>query len=223
MSSQQRTTPKPASPDTEQHLQALISTRRPNLACEKLDAEAVIYDVQTGAVHHLEETALWLWEACDGHRSPNELTTACAERFDVPLAIAATHVKQGLHHLRTRHLLLTADEAGEPPPETCGPSRRELLNSGATRAILAAPVISTFFATGANASGPSYSAAFGPGGCKTPGYSCVTPQDCCINPPDGLCHETNLVCCVKTDKAGCNKDEDCCEYPTASCNAGTCQ
>jgi hypothetical protein len=208
MSSQQRTTPKPTCPETEQNLHALMPTRRPNLACETLDAEAVIYDVHTGAVHHLDETALWLWEACDGHRSPNELTTACAERFDVPLAIAATHVKQGLHHLRARHLLLNADEAGEPPPETCGPSRRELLNSGATRAILAAPVISTFFATGANASGPSYSAAFGPGGCKTVGYSCSTSNDCCGGGPETACED--FKCCYKADGGPCDSDADCC-------------
>jgi hypothetical protein len=106
------------------------------------------------------------------------------------------------------------------PKADGGPSRRELLSSGVTKAVFAAPVISTFFAAGAYASGPSASAAFGVGGCKQLGYSCVANEDCCLGNPDGQCYSE--VCCVKSGKDGCVKDTDCCNYPGHTCIGGTC-
>ena len=103
-----------------------------------------------------------------------------------------------------------------------GLSRRELLSGGVTKAILAAPVISTFFATGAFASGPSASAAFGEGECKNTGYSCVVKQDCCQGGP--INHECEAAtCCLKKNVSGCVTDDDCCAEATSGCIAGTCE
>jgi hypothetical protein len=99
-------------------------------------------------------------------------------------------------------------------------SRRELLGGGVTKAMLAAPMISTFFAAGAYASGPSASAAFGPGGCKTVGYSCAVNSDCCEPDTKTACQVGK--CCVQHNESGCNDDSDCCNGPDV-CIAGTCQ
>ena len=103
-------------------------------------------------------------------------------------------------------------------------SRRELLGGGATKAMLAAPVISTFFAAGAYASGPSASGAFGTdigGPCKTIGYSCAVNADCCgFQENKARCQAD--VCCIKSGEAGCVDDVDCCEYPAETCDAGVC-
>ncbi|MHC4695356.1 MAG: PqqD family protein [Planctomycetota bacterium] len=105
----------------------------------------------------------------------------------------------------------------------CGISRRELLGGGVTKAVLAAPVISTFFAAGAYASGPSASAAFGTdagGDCKTVGYSCAANPDCCDGGTRTACEGGE--CCVQHLQTGCSDDADCCDGPDV-CNAGTCE
>ena len=102
-----------------------------------------------------------------------------------------------------------------------GLSRRALLGSGVTKAVLAAPVISTFFAAGAYASGVSASAAFGEGGCKTVGYSCRVPADCCEEGLENTDCE-NGACCIRKLKTGCTTDDDCCSTATGGCVDGTC-
>ncbi len=101
-----------------------------------------------------------------------------------------------------------------------GLSRRELLSGGVKTVVLTAPVISTFFAAGAYASGPSASGAFGTGGCKTIGYSCTVNNDCCEPNTKTACQDG--VCCVQHNEAGCTTDADCCNGPDV-CNAGTCE
>lgn len=97
-------------------------------------------------------------------------------------------------------------------------SRRELLRGGTGKLILAAPLISTFFAAGAYASGPSASKAFGPGGCKEGGYSCTVNSDCCENEcTGGICQEDPT--CQGVGEI-CFVDEDCC---SDDCDLGVCQ
>lgn len=106
-----------------------------------------------------------------------------------------------------------------------GVSRRELLTGGATKMVFVAPVISTFIAAGAYASGPSGSAAFGPGGCKTVGYSCTVNADCCENIDSTACQDQGLgfnSCCVQHNRVGCEVDSDCCNAPD-SCIDGVCE
>lgn len=98
------------------------------------------------------------------------------------------------------------------------PSRREVLSGTAAKLVYTAPLISTFFATGAYASGPSASAAFGAGGCKTIGYSCGTVSDCCVDASDGKCQSS--TCCLKKGESTCDHDADCCDGNT--CTGGTC-
>lgn len=99
-------------------------------------------------------------------------------------------------------------------------SRRELLRGGTGKLILAAPVISTFFAAGAYASGPSASAAFGDGGCKTVAYSCAVNADCCEAGTRTACQES--TCCAMHRQTGCTVDADCCNQGDV-CNAGICE
>jgi hypothetical protein len=81
-------------------------------------------------------------------------------------------------------------------------------------------VISTFFAAGAYASGPSASGAYGPGGCKTIGYSCAINTDCCEPDTKTACQEGK--CCVQHNESGCIGDETCCNA-NDHCIGGVCQ
>jgi PqqD family protein of HPr-rel-A system len=105
------------------------------------------------------------------------------------------------------------------------PSRRDFLDAGFARFLVAAPLVSSFIASGAYASGPSFSAAFGTGGCKNVGYSCAVENDCCDGGTRTSCQDqagpTN-TCCVLNGQTGCTADADCCDVLDV-CNAGTCE
>ena len=109
------------------------------------------------------------------------------------------------------------------PAQPRGPTRREVLGGGVAKLVFVAPVISSFCAARAyaNASNPIHPGSpTGLGGCKNVGYSCVWSSDCCDGVGDNRCIDN--VCCVRPGKSGCVFDEDCCDFPTDTCNAGTC-
>jgi hypothetical protein len=160
-----------------------------------------------------------LYDECDGERDASSHTTNRAElvsrvgRVDAPgQAMAAGGSAR------------TLPTVTQPEAAIRAPSRREILGGGVTKAVLAAPVISTFFAAGAYASGPSGSAAFGPDGCKTVGYSCTINADCCESGATTACQDQGgptKSCCVQHNRSGCTVDNDCCNA-TDVCVGGFC-
>lgn len=155
--------------------------RRGDLHVEELDAEAVVFDAGNGAVHRLDAVTFFVWNACDGTQTLAELANDVATRFGIAQAEAAAAVESAVVQLGDKGLLDGGDALAGTSADKIDRrfSRREILRGGVGKAMLAAPVISTFFATGAYASGPSFSAAWGAGGCKNIGYSCVVNGDCC--------------------------------------------
>jgi PqqD family protein of HPr-rel-A system len=242
---------------TEDSLRIGLPRRREDLQVEGLDGEAVLYDPRSGAVHRFNATTVFVWKACDGSCSANDIATSMVEHYSVGADEALEVVHQVIAQLNEKGLLheegtgsgdmvnplkrvqvsADADEQNETamtkraggalsaatPTEAAGQgfSRRALLGGGVTKAVLAAPVISTFFAAGAYASGVSASAAFGEGGCKTVGYSCAVPADCCEEGLENTDCEDG-ACCIRKLKTGCTTDDDCCSTATGGCVAGTC-
>lgn len=214
---------------------AVSPVRREDLMVEEIDGEAIIYDSHNGAVHRFNETTFFVWNACDGSQSQADITVALGKAYSIDSDQAASHVGNAIAGFRDRDLLIIEPSASmssrndQPQPaadlKVNKPShrlsRRELIGSGMTKAILAAPVISTFFAAGAYASGPSASAAFGTDGggdCKTVGYSCAAQGDCCDGGTTTDCEASS--CCLNPGEAGCTVDSDCCQSKT--CSGGTC-
>jgi hypothetical protein len=242
---------------TEHSARTGMPRRRDDLQIEGLDGEAVVYDPRDGAVHRFNATTFFVWNACDGLRSANDIAAGVVEHYSVGAGEALEVVHRVIAKLDEKGLLQaessgSADEANtmKPGPEYAtvdqqdrsmkaertdstlpaadptetasqGLSRRALLGSSVTKAALAAPVISTFFAAGAYASGPSASGAFGDGGCKTVGYSCAVPADCCLEGTENTDCEDG-VCCIRKGKTGCTTDDDCCSTATGGCVGGTC-
>jgi len=231
-----------------------LPQRRDDLHVEQLDGEGLVYDPLSGAVHRLNATTFFVWNACDGSQSAKDIAQTLTEHYTVDIAEAMNVVSDVVARLYGEGLLeahgAEADDDGlneeKPGANTPGAhnetkpdllrrdgssttgdrtpaatiSRRELLGGGVTKAMLAAPVISTFFAAGAHASGPSASGAYGPGGCKEGQYSCFVDTDCCQSPVDRKCE--NGVCCVKLNQP-CNTDNDCCPSAGSGCDGGICR
>lgn len=206
--------------DSQYRATDTVSMRRTDLVVEVLDGEAVLYDPVLGAVHRFDASTFQVWQACDGQRNIVDITCLLAQQRAIPYCDAREYVERVLEELRTRGLLSSgrSDDLASGQERRGTLSRRELLSGGATKLALAAPVISTFFATGAYASGPSASGAFGDAGCKTVGYSCSVQGDCCENNNDTDCEGGS--CCFNPGEMGCTVDADCCQAKL--CVSGTC-
>jgi hypothetical protein len=54
-------------------------TRRPDIWLRKTDNEIAVYDPLGNRIHLLNDTALAIWELCDGDTEPGEMITAICE------------------------------------------------------------------------------------------------------------------------------------------------
>ena len=147
----------------------------------------MLHDPRSGAIYYFNTTALAIWNACDGTRTSRDIARGLASRHSLDVEEALESVRGVVGVLSEQGLLLgpapnresplTYDRHNQGHPR--GVTRREVLGDGAGKLVYVTPVVSTFFAAGAFASGPSASGAFGGGGCKTVGYSCAVDEDCC--------------------------------------------
>lgn len=219
-----------------------IYRRREDVELYRLDDEAVLYDPRHGAVHRVTAATLRVWDACDRARTVDDLARSVHDewsgtlqeaRRDVGLITTELFVRDLLEVVRDGSSGASAvsltDEAmaGHASRVPMTITRRAAMGIGAAKVCLVAPVVSTFFAGGVYASGPSGSAAFGVdanGGCKTVLYSCAVNTDCCEDPLKTAC-ENNVPgpgrhCCIQTNEP-CTADVECCNNKL--CTAGTCQ
>lgn len=230
--------------DAEEHAASVLPVRREDLVLEELDGKAILYDSRNGAVHRFNALTLFVWDTCDGSCALADIAHHLTHLCDVEPDEALESVHRVIAELTALDLVQGASVApmnestipqwtkarSEPTasnlssmvglPQELRLSRRMLLHGGVSKLAFVAPVISTFFASGAFASGVSASAAFGDGGCKNVGYSCAVNNDCCEGGTRTACQVD--TCCVQHLQTGCKTDGDCCNAPDI-CIAETCQ
>jgi len=187
-------------------------------------AVTAAYDVNADeAFGHVEQL---IAELCTRDLLANGCATAASVPAEpeegVTVRAVAEHTGAAEAVRQPAGLAAPARRSSSPPSLL---SRRAVLKGGATKLAYAAPVIATFFARPAYASNPINPAAsaFGAGGCKNPGYSCTGAFECCGGAAGAQCVYPEQVCCIKSKKTGCYRDEDCCDFPAETCNAGTCE
>ncbi len=85
-------------PRMESHWTRRLETTVPNrpeeIVHQVLDGEAVLYDARTGSTHRLNETALAVWQACDGQATTRELAQWLTGVYDVSSETALEDVEQ---------------------------------------------------------------------------------------------------------------------------------
>lgn len=222
----------------EQTMQPVMPARRGDPDVHELDGAAVLFDVRSNAVHRFDAVTLFVWHACDGSRTTAEIAAAASERFQLDSDDAVAAVDRVIWELGERDLIAYGRAAAEADvsreseyhpitsermpsrdlvrghARSAGLTRREVVRGGVTKLVLAAPVISTFFARSALASTVS---PHGAGGCKNVGFSCTANNDCCGSGPlQTECEDSE--CCIKQNKGNCVEDEDCCTGLT--CDGG---
>ncbi len=68
--------------------------KREGLVEKVLDSEAVLYDESNGHTHRMNETALWVWRACDGRSTTWQLAERLTRAFEVSHEAAQSDVEQ---------------------------------------------------------------------------------------------------------------------------------
>lgn len=72
----------------------VVPPRRRDLRENELEGEVLLVDSVTGKTHHLNRTALAVWQRCDGHETTRGLAKCQMKTFDVPFEKALDDVEQ---------------------------------------------------------------------------------------------------------------------------------
>lgn len=120
---------------------------------EELGDEAVIYDLDSHMVHHLDRRAFRIWRSCDGQRTSAMIVHAiAADEEQRPDQEAIVEV--ALHQLQKAGLLLP-DEDEDAGRARRLPTRRQLLTGGAAASVAGLLVVHSIAApTPAQAASP---------------------------------------------------------------------
>ncbi|MEW5977947.1 MAG: PqqD family protein [Acidobacteriota bacterium] len=79
--------------------------KRPDLTCELLDEELVIFDPLLNVTHRLNPTASFVFDSCDGTATPRTIIREYEEFFNVDSDTAEKDVNQVLSLLQRLRLI----------------------------------------------------------------------------------------------------------------------
>lgn len=140
--------------------------RADGLVIHELPDELLVYDKVSDLAHCLNQTAAFVWRACDGQRTPEEI----ARKLTTQLAVAVPEdvVLIALAQLEEIHLL---EQRETIPTSVAGMSRRQVTRSLGLTAAVALPLVTSILAPT-----PALAAT-----CIAPGQSCSPVQLCCTS------------------------------------------
>ena len=84
--------------------------RRTDVTEHELDGELLIFDPVTSNTHRLNDTALFIWQSCDGTRDVGQVASALAAAYDVSADEAHGHVERLLNELSDKGLFAKDNE-----------------------------------------------------------------------------------------------------------------
>ena len=82
---------------------------RCDLQEDYLQDECLLYDLRTGVMHRMNETALFVRRYCDGRTTTSQIAELMTQRYEVRYELALDHIEQLLVAFARAGLL-----AGEP-------------------------------------------------------------------------------------------------------------
>ncbi len=140
--------------------------RADGLVIHELPDELLVYDKVRDLAHCLNETAAFVWRACDGQRTSEEISRKLTTQLAV--AIPEDVVLLALAQLEEIHLL---EQQETVPASLAGMSRRQVARSLVLTAAVALPLITSILAPT-----PAQAAT-----CIAPGQPCSPVQLCCTS------------------------------------------
>ncbi len=88
--------------------------QRSDVRVHVVDGETVVFDRHCGLIHHLNLTARFIWERCDGTSSIAEIAQHLTEAFGVDPQTAAADVAALIAQLHTLEILEPQDSSERP-------------------------------------------------------------------------------------------------------------
>ena len=179
---------------------ALPRARTDGLVIKELPNETLVYDLERGEAHCLNQTAALIWKRCDGKTTVARMVGLLQDQLDT--SVNADVVWLALKQLQRFHLVESAREI----VAARSVSRRSLVLKYAPAALVL-PVIMSISAPAAAQAAT----------CVQPGGDCSAGQPCCA----GSSCANSVTCCLPLGFT-CSNDNDCCSTNCDS-NTGTCQ
>jgi hypothetical protein len=136
------------------------------LVIHELPDELLVYDKVRDLAHCLNQTAAFVWRACDGQRTPAEIARKLTRQLAV--AVPEEVVLLALAQLEEIHLLAQRETI---PTSFAGMSRRQMARSLGLTAAVALPLITSILVPA-----PAQAAT-----CIAPGQPCSPVQLCCTS------------------------------------------
>ncbi len=178
-----------------------IRARSSEILTKEIGDETLIFDLRENKAFCLNETAVLVWNMCDGKRSVEQIREAFAERTS--LEIEEDFIWLALEQLRKENLLENTDGIEN---HFKGIARREIIKKVGFGSMVVLPLIGQVVAPPASLAQSILTA---------PGGMCVMPNEC----TSGTCSVS--TCCVPLNDVGCNVVADCCNSGV-QCIANTC-
>ena len=88
------------------HAAAALPLQRPGTWLRQSADENVIVDTDNSQLHVLNDTALALWQLCNGQNTVDEMITAVCELFGEPIDVVRRDVESALSGFDSAGLLL---------------------------------------------------------------------------------------------------------------------
>ena len=115
------------------------NARKESLVIQELTDEILVYDLSNNKAHCLNQTAAFVWKACDGKNSINEITTNFEKQFGGK--VSEDFIWLAIDQLNDKDLLI-----GETPKKFAGQNRREVLKKIGLASVIALPIVASITA-----------------------------------------------------------------------------
>lgn len=155
------------------------TARKEGLVIQEMPDEVLVFDLETNKAHCLNETAAFVWKACDGKNSVADITKLFGNQSGT--SVPEDLVWLALDQLKTKNLIENKDEI---VVDYNGMSRREVIRKVGLASVVALPLISSLVApTDVSAQGSCTGTTL-PNGC-----TCQNNNQCAsgVCGPNGTC------------------------------------
>lgn len=132
--------------------------RQEGLVIQDMPLEVLVYDLQTNKAHCLNQTAAFVWKACDGKNTVTDITDMFSQISDNP--VNEDLIWLAIDQLSEKNLLKT-----ELITKFHGESRRSVIKKIGFAAVVALPVVASLVA-------PTSALANASCGCLPDGITC---------------------------------------------------
>lgn len=129
--------------------------RKDNIVVQELEGEVLVYDLSDNRAVCLNETSALIWQACDGDKTPAEISQFISKKLNAPAN--EDLVWLALDQLKKENLIENGDAL---PTHFAGMSRREAIKKVGLSSLIALPVIMAVTSPAAAAAGSICGAAY---------------------------------------------------------------